>query len=146
MGYIEDIRARVGHTPIILNSALIILRELDGRILLVNRNDTDNWGLPGGYMELGETFEDTAKRELKEELGIQVSNLFFLGIYSGPELYHEYPNGDKVYSVVALYQLTPSTEVRTIQKEEITSIAYFPITEMPKNMTKVSQIILNKFM
>jgi alcohol dehydrogenase len=54
-------------------------------------------------LELGETFEETALREAKEEVGILLGTLTLLGIYSGKEMYYEYPNGDKIYNVVVAY-------------------------------------------
>src|SRR3954452_10249770 len=78
MGYIEELRNKLGNEPIILNSAGVIILDPEGKVLLQYRKDTNNWGLPGGYMELGETFEDTAKREIKEGMGIGLSNLAFL--------------------------------------------------------------------
>ena len=47
-------------------SAIIINKK--GQILLQHRSDNDNWGLPGGCQELGESFEDTIIREVKEEI------------------------------------------------------------------------------
>ncbi|MFZ1970621.1 MAG: NUDIX hydrolase [Candidatus Nanoarchaeia archaeon] len=53
-----------------------IIRNSNGEILLGKRDKNmicypDYWGLPGGIIETGETFEQTIKRELKEELGVE---------------------------------------------------------------------------
>ncbi|MBA2871583.1 ADP-ribose pyrophosphatase YjhB (NUDIX family) [Anoxybacillus calidus] len=45
-------------------------------------------------MEIGETFEETAKREVLEETGLQVKEIQLFGIYSGETCFVTYPNGD----------------------------------------------------
>lgn len=45
------------------------LLRIEGRILLQNRRDEDNWCIPGSIIELGEPFEETAKRETFEGIG-----------------------------------------------------------------------------
>ena len=42
----------------------------DNKILLNLRSDTNTWGIPGGEIELGESLEETATRELKEETNL----------------------------------------------------------------------------
>ncbi len=54
MGYIEDIRKLVGHRPLILVGAVVVMVDEHGRILLQQRKfPKGSWGLPGGLMELG---------------------------------------------------------------------------------------------
>ena len=60
--YIQDIRSKVGHMPIILNSVAGAIVNDHQEILLQERTDTKNWSLPGGYMEYGESFLETLKR------------------------------------------------------------------------------------
>lgn len=85
-------------------AAAIIVNE-NGQILLQSRVDNDKWGLPGGCQELGERFEDTVIREVKEETNLDITeeNLELIGIVSGPSRRNEYPNGDVVINNTALY-------------------------------------------
>jgi ADP-ribose pyrophosphatase YjhB (NUDIX family) len=53
------------------------------RLLLQQRTDNGHWGLPGGFMEIRETVQETAKREIYEETGIHLEELELFGIYSG---------------------------------------------------------------
>ncbi|MDI3420391.1 NUDIX domain-containing protein [Streptomyces luteolus] len=54
-------------------AADVILRNLDGHILLVNPTYKPGWDLPGGMSEANEAPDDTARRELKEELGLDIT-------------------------------------------------------------------------
>jgi len=145
MGYIEDIRSKVGNDPIILNSAGAIILDSGSGVLLQYRNDTMNWGLPGGYMEPGETFEETIRRELKEEMGIHPDNLAYFDIFSGKDLYHVYPNGDQVYSVAAVYIAYGDQGEIQLDHKEISKAAYFSLDGLPKEITKTTKIILDHF-
>jgi NADH pyrophosphatase NudC (nudix superfamily) len=145
MGYIEDLRSLVGNKPLILNSAGIIYINEKEEVLLVFRNDTNNWGLIGGYMELGETFEETVKREIKEELNISVNSLNFYGIFSGKEFFHEYPNGDKVFSVIALFVTNSLDEAIRVDHQEVSKYQFFNKNELPNNMTKITKLLLQEY-
>lgn len=85
-------------------AAAIIVNE-SGQILLQSRADNNKWGLPGGCQELGERFEDTVIREVKEETNLDITedNLELIGIVSGGSRRNEYPNGDVVINNTALY-------------------------------------------
>ena len=53
--------------------------------MLLQKRYDGGWGLPGGLMELGESLEDTAKREVLEKTGLVIEDLKLLEIFSGPE-------------------------------------------------------------
>ncbi|MFJ8247100.1 NUDIX hydrolase [Peribacillus asahii] len=146
MGYIEDLRKLVGNTPLILNSSGVILINEKEEILLVFRKDTDNWGLIGGYMEIGETIEDTLRREVREELNTTIESLKFYGVFSGHEFYHEYPNGDKVYSVISVFEANNLDGDIKMDNEEISKFKFFSKDNLPDNMTKVTKILLEKYL
>ena len=85
-------------------AAAIIVNE-NGQILLQSRADRDKWGLPGGCQELGERFEDTVIREIKEETNLDVKeeDLELIAVVSGESRKNEYPNGDVVINNTILY-------------------------------------------
>ncbi|WP_431044241.1 NUDIX domain-containing protein [Streptomyces sp. P1-3] len=61
-------------------AADVILRDPDGHILLVNPTYKPGWDLPGGMSEANEAPDDTARREIKEELGLDIIRLHLLVI------------------------------------------------------------------
>lgn len=102
MNYIQDMRQLIG-SNLLMTVGCGIIVEQDDQILLQHRKDRDVWGIPGGGMEPGETFLETAIRETYEETGLQAKNLQLFGLYSGEEGYAEYQNGDQVYSVQIIF-------------------------------------------
>ena len=85
MGYIMDLRKHIGHSPLIGVGATTLVFNNKNELLLNLRTDTNTWGIPGGAMELYETIEETAVRELKEETGIKEADLRQLHVFSEPK-------------------------------------------------------------
>lgn len=57
-------------------------------VLMVRRKNPPfegSFALPGGFVEIGETVEEAAKRELSEETGLEATNLTLVGVYSKPD-------------------------------------------------------------
>ncbi|WP_342506855.1 NUDIX hydrolase [Sporosarcina sp. FSL K6-2383] len=102
MDYIQTMRKMIGKEQLLTVGCGVIITNEDG-ILLQHRTDEDNWCIPGGVMEPGETFEETAIREAYEETGLHVEGLQLFGLYSGESCYVTYPNGDQVYSVQVIF-------------------------------------------
>src|SRR5699024_2262717 len=79
MGYIEDLRKIVGHRPLILVGSVVIIIDEQGKLLLQQRTFPNGvWGIPGGLMELGESTEDVARREIFEETGLHIGQLHLI--------------------------------------------------------------------
>jgi len=131
MGYIQYLRRFVGHQPIVAIGATVIVTDEEGAVLLQFRSDFRTWGLPGGALERGETLEETARRELYEETGLTADGLALLGVFSGPEFFIEYPNGDQLHSVIVLYQAEAHGELCMADGESL-MLAYYPLDALPE--------------
>jgi len=55
-----------------------------GELLLIRRSDNDNWALPGGGVDIGESLSQAAVRETREESGIDCEITGLSGIYTDP--------------------------------------------------------------
>ncbi|MBU5352766.1 NUDIX domain-containing protein [Paenibacillus barcinonensis] len=102
MGYIETLRGLVGNIPLILVRPSVLIVNDQREVLLVKYRD-HTWGVPGGMMELGESVEECARREVREEIGIELKQLQLYGVFSGEQLYTQLKNGDQYYNVVIGY-------------------------------------------
>ena len=114
-------------------AAAIIVND-KGQILLQSRTDNERWGLPGGCQELGERFEETVIREVKEETNLDITedNLELVGIIAGGTRRKEYPNGDVVINNTALYCVKNYTgEVKW--DSESKDMKFFDLDNLPEN-------------
>ena len=57
MGYIMDLRKVVGHRPLIMTCAGVLIINEENQILLQKRKDNGQWGYPGGSLELGDSLK-----------------------------------------------------------------------------------------
>jgi 8-oxo-dGTP pyrophosphatase MutT (NUDIX family) len=115
--------------------ANVILLNGEDQILLHHRVDRDCWGLPGGAMELGENLEQTAKREVLEEVGLVCGKLKLFNIYSGDKLYYKYPSGDEVYNVTATYICREFSGVINVDRREGRDARFFSLSNIPSNLS-----------
>ncbi|MDU1847452.1 MAG: NUDIX domain-containing protein [Niallia nealsonii] len=102
-------------------------------MLLQKRHD-GYWGLPGGLMDLGESFEEVAKREVFEETGLVVENLTLLNIFSGSEYHFKLKNGDELYLVTVVFYTKDVSGAMKIDYNESEKNEYFPINNLPNEL------------
>lgn len=94
-------------------------------------------------MELHETIEETAVRELKEEAGISADKLELVSVLSGDEYYFEYPNGDKMCTVIVLFKVINYTGEIKVSDNESKQLKFFSLNELP-TMESRAQAIIDK--
>ena len=141
MGYIMNLRKYVGHEPLIGLGATTLVFNDKKELLLNLRTDTNTWGIPGGAMELYETIEETAVRELKEEASISVDELELVTILSGKEYYFEYPNGDKMCTVIVLFKVLNYTGDIKVTDNESKQLKFFSLDNLPSMESRAKAII-----
>lgn len=129
---------RISHIPFIQTGSSIIIRNHEGKILLQERTDRNQWGLPGGCQELGEDLRSTAVREAYEETGIKLKEdeLILIDTLSGEKRKNSYPNGDIVYNNTSLYLADVSLENCNNLKgdSETKRLEFVDVSLLPDNL------------
>jgi len=143
--YIKNIREFLGHQPIVLCTSTVIIVNSKNQILFNHRIDDNHWGLPGGIVEPAETVEEAAIREVFEETGLKVSNLQFLGVYSGLEMHHFYPNDDEVYFVDSAFVTYDYEGEYKADGEETKNVGFFDLDKIPQTISSTNIPLLKDF-
>lgn len=131
LGYILELRKKIGTYPIIMVGACVLIVNEKTQLLLQHRKDNNSWGLPGGAMELGESLEEVAVREMEEETGLTPTRLELFRTFSGKEFYYKYPHGDEVYNVVTAFICKNYEGSIKFDESEATDIRFFDLTDLP---------------
>ena len=117
---------------LIQDGASAIILNDKKQILLQRRVDNDKWGLPGGCQEIGERFEETVIREIKEEtnLNVKEEDLKLITIVSGKGRRRQYPNGDVVYNNSVLYLIDRYTgDLKCDEESKV--LKFFDVNNLP---------------
>lgn len=144
MDYLASLRLHVGHAPLQMVGAAALIVDGQGRLLLMKRSDSGCWGPPGGAVELGEAVETAARREVREETGLELGKLSLFGVFSGPELFHRYPNGDEVHNVILVY-LASAPPGRVRLNDEHTKWRWFARAEIPEDISPPIRPAIEQF-
>ena len=147
MGYVEDLRALIGHKRVILNGSAVIIENKDGLVLMQQRKHPyGRWALPGGLMELGESTVETAKREVYEETGLKIDNLVLLGVYSGENYLCTAQNGDEWYVVTTTYITTDYIGKLSVNDNESISFSWIDPNNLPEDTAKTHRIMITDYL
>ena len=144
MGYIMDLRKELGHQPLIMTCAGVLVINEKDELLLQKRADNHHWGYPGGSMELGETFEECAVRETQEETGLICDELKYFTHISGAHFYHVYPNGDQIYPAEIIFVCRKYHGELKAQEEEVLELHFFPLDQLPEELSDTNRDIILK--
>jgi 8-oxo-dGTP pyrophosphatase MutT (NUDIX family) len=132
--YMRQLRRKVGHQLLELPSVSVIVRDAEGRVLLVWHAETGDWVTPGGALEPCEVPADAAVRETWEETGLHVRLVRLAGVYGGPEYVVRYRNGDVNSYAMIVFEAeviggtakpdgSETLEVRFFSREELAPLA-----------------------
>ncbi|GLY18010.1 putative MutT/NUDIX-like protein [Kineosporia sp. NBRC 101677] len=92
--YYDDPNAPAANS--LVPSANVIVVDDQDRVLVIHRADNDNWAVPGGAMDLGESLVDCGVRETREETGIECEITGLVGIFTDPKHVIEYTSDGEV--------------------------------------------------
>ncbi len=127
-----------GTAVVVQTGASIIVEDSLGRILMQQRTDDGTWSYPGGRIEIDETVEEAARREVFEECGLKVGNMTLLGVFSGPELNHIYPNGNEVCGIDIVYISHDYTGSLESFDGEAKQMGFYPIDALPQPISAMN--------
>lgn len=127
--YYHDPNAPRANSLVVGSSAVVA--DDAGRILLQRRSDSGNWALPGGAMDIGEAFADSAIREVKEETGFDVRIDRIVGIYSDPDHVFAYDDGEvrQEFSICLACTIVGG---ELAVSSESTDVRFFTTSEIPE--------------
>lgn len=145
MGYIRNLRRLVGSRPLIMVGSGVLSIDSDEQLLMVLRTDNGQWGIPGGALEPGESLEEAAHRELAEETGLSADSLRLLTVLSGPEFYYQYPNGDEVHNVIALFVAGEVSGTARPCNIETSEVQRFSLSALPTELDPIDKLSIEYF-
>lgn len=126
--YYHDPEAPSANSLVVGSSAVVV--DGEDRVLLQRRSDSGNWALPGGAMDIGETFAESVVREVKEETGFDVHAERIVGIYSDPGHVFAYDDGEVRQEFnICLACVIIGGELAV--SSESTDVRFFPRDELP---------------
>ena len=115
-------------------SVSAVIFDRGGRLLLQQRSDGGQWGLPGGSVEIGESVRDAVRREVREETGLIVSVRRLIGVYSEPaRQVVRYPDGNVWHYINVCFECAVRGGALATSDETL-ALAYFPVRRLPRGL------------
>lgn len=123
-------------------SAIVWRAASDSReLLLMRRSDNGHWGLPGGYVEKGESVSEAVTREVYEETGVWIAVGRLVGIYSDPaRQVIEYARGRRVHAVNLCFEARPVGSGTATTPDETLELGYFRPEALPAPFVPIHTI------
>jgi ADP-ribose pyrophosphatase YjhB (NUDIX family) len=129
----QDLKDRAKKNPLLTVDVVV---EMEGGVVLVRRNHEPlGWALPGGFVDTGETVASAARREVKEETGLDVELVELLGVYSDPR---RDPRGLHAVSAVFVGRAGGTPE----GADDAAEARVFPLDGLPENVVFDHPLIL----
>ncbi len=127
-------------TPLLAADIIIELIDQPGRpiVLIERRYPPHGWALPGGFVDVGETLEQAARREALEETGLNVMLMTLLGCYSDPR------RDTRGHTVSVVYLATATGTPRAF--DDAKSVSLFAPGQFPAPLAFDHQLILEHYL
>ena len=109
--------------PLTFGVRVMLIRR--GKVLLVRQTYMPGWFIPGGRVERGETLEQAARREAREEVGAELRSISLMGVYSN---FREWKSDHNVLFFSDKFSLTGGHD------DEIAEMRFFPLDSLPAGL------------
>ena len=101
-----------------------------GEVLLIRRSDNDNWALPGGAIDIGESLAQAAFRETREETGVDCEITGLVGIYTDPGHVILYTSNGEVRQECSIVLTARPTGGQPTTSSETSEVRWVPLAEV----------------
>lgn len=125
------LRSLTGPLPVNLVGAAAAIVNEAGDLLLQRQVGRTRWTVPGGICELGESFEDSLRREVHEETSLLVQSVELLAVVSGAHTFKQLSNSHEFYMYTALFRVTAWSGMPTPDGVESEELRFFPVSSLP---------------
>jgi ADP-ribose pyrophosphatase YjhB (NUDIX family) len=109
----------------------IVIKDHDGKILLVKRTATNKWEIPAGSVEPDESVLEAARREVFDITGLSIGQLIPFAYYSDPVYHIECENGEKVQQYIMAFITEDYSGELLKSTEEISDMGFFFLNSLP---------------
>jgi 8-oxo-dGTP diphosphatase len=123
----------------------VMIQNKEGEILLGLRKGSHGageWSFPGGHLEVGETVFETAKRETKEETGLDINKFELISV--ADEMRYLESDG-KHYLNIGVKGLYEGGEPIVIETDKCEQWKWFNIDDLPSNIFESTELMINNF-
>lgn len=149
MGYLNDVSKQIknGQDIIFVGTGIIVINKID-KILMARRVDNNQWSLPGGSLEIGESLEECIIRETYEETGIRIDieDIHLNSAKALPQPVNK--NGVPIHVVSVVYWVNKYCDTDfKLDSREFTEYGWFTLKEiaMLGKLTPYSKIALEEY-
>jgi 8-oxo-dGTP diphosphatase len=126
--YVRRLREKIGTDFLLVPSVAAIVRDRAGRVLLVQHVE-GRWQIPGGAVDPGESPQEAAARECREEANIVVRIGEVLGAFGGDRYRATYANGDEIGFVPVVFAAELVSGEPAPDREETQAVGWFTAAE-----------------
>jgi ADP-ribose pyrophosphatase YjhB (NUDIX family) len=126
--YYDDANAPKANS--LVPSVNVVVVNDAGEILMIRRTDNDNWAVPGGAVDLGESVAQAAVRETLEESGVECEITGLVGIYSDPKHVLLYTSNGEVRQEFSIVLTARPLSGQPTPSSETSEVGWVPVSEV----------------
>ncbi len=105
---------------------VILYNEKKEVLLIKRKNPPYGWAIPGGFVDIGESLEKAAQREIQEEVGLRISVKMVFGVYSSPN------RDPRQHTITTVFACKLPVDQTPVAGDDAKEFRLFPLNNLPK--------------